>query len=102
MPSQYATEVVEKKKPLSMDEMRFCESEVVAITAPCYWVSPFGSVVLGGIAGTAKDERGPYAWVNCSAEAKLIYRETTAPLPDYDQHHIQISRQRFGDNTTNR
>jgi predicted enzyme related to lactoylglutathione lyase len=47
--------------------------------------------ILGGIAGTAKDERGSYAWVSCSAEAKLIYRETTAPLPEYDQHHIQIT-----------
>lgn len=24
---------------------------LVAITAPCYWVSPFGSIILGGIAG---------------------------------------------------
>ena len=24
---------------------------LVAITAPCYWVSPFGSVMIGGIAG---------------------------------------------------
>ncbi len=24
---------------------------LVAITAPCYWVSPFGSVLIGGIAG---------------------------------------------------
>ena len=24
---------------------------LVAITAPCYWVSPFGSVIIGGIAG---------------------------------------------------
>ncbi len=24
---------------------------LVAITCPCYWVSPFGSVVLGGVAG---------------------------------------------------
>ncbi|MFO1029159.1 MAG: hypothetical protein U1E70_28635 [Acetobacteraceae bacterium] len=47
--------------------------------------------ILGGIAGVAKDERGAYAWVSCSAEARLIYRETTAPLPEYDQHHIQIT-----------
>jgi len=24
---------------------------LVAITAPCYWVSPFGSIILGGISG---------------------------------------------------
>jgi len=54
-------------------------------------IAKFYKKILGGIAGTAKDERGPYAWVNCSAEARLIYRETTAPLPEYDQHHIQIT-----------
>lgn len=23
----------------------------MAITAPCYWVSPFGAIIIGGIAG---------------------------------------------------
>src|SRR4051812_8402054 len=54
-------------------------------------IAKFYRKILGGIAGTAKDERGAYAWANCSAEAKLIYRETSAPLPEYDQHHIQIT-----------
>ena len=30
-----STLVVEKKKPLSIEEIRFCDSEVVAITLPC-------------------------------------------------------------------
>jgi ammonia channel protein AmtB len=24
---------------------------LVAITCPCYWVSPFGAIMIGGIAG---------------------------------------------------
>jgi hypothetical protein len=47
--------------------------------------------ILGAIAGVASDERGPYAWARTSAESKVIYRETTAPLPEYDGHHIQIT-----------
>ena len=35
---QASTDVVLKKKPLSIDEIRFCESEVVAITLPCAFV----------------------------------------------------------------
>ncbi|MFL5283874.1 MAG: hypothetical protein ACJ8AW_23500, partial [Rhodopila sp.] len=54
-------------------------------------IAKFYKKILGGIAGVAKDGRGPYAWASCSAQAKLIYRETTAPIPEYDQHHIQIT-----------
>ncbi|HEY0424956.1 MAG TPA: hypothetical protein VGC82_16680, partial [Rhodopila sp.] len=28
---------------------------------------------------------------NTSAESRLIYRETTDPIPEYDAHHIQIT-----------
>lgn len=54
-------------------------------------IARFYKEILGGISGVASDERGPYAWAICSAEAKLIYRETTADIPAYDQHHIQIT-----------
>jgi hypothetical protein len=47
--------------------------------------------ILGGIAGVATDDRGPYAWASTSAESKVTFRETTAKLPDYDGHHIQIT-----------
>jgi predicted enzyme related to lactoylglutathione lyase len=54
-------------------------------------IAKFYVEILGGIAGVASDERGPYAWARTSAESKVIYRETTAPIPEYDGHHIQIT-----------
>jgi hypothetical protein len=54
-------------------------------------IARFYVEILGGIAGVSSDERGAYAWANTSAESKVIYRETTAPLPAYDGHHIQIT-----------
>ena len=54
-------------------------------------IAKFYVEILGGIAGVASDERGPYAWAKTSAESKVIYRETSAPLPEYDGHHIQIT-----------
>ena len=54
-------------------------------------IARFYKEILGGISGVATDERGPYAWASCSGEAKVIYRETTAPIPEYDMHHIQIT-----------
>jgi predicted enzyme related to lactoylglutathione lyase len=54
-------------------------------------IAKFYVEILGGIAGVASDERGPYAWARTSAESKVIYRETSAPIPEYDAHHIQIT-----------
>jgi predicted enzyme related to lactoylglutathione lyase len=54
-------------------------------------IAKFYTEILGALAGVASDERGPYAWARTSAESKVIYRETTAPLPEYDGHHIQIT-----------
>ena len=54
-------------------------------------IARFYVEILGAIAGVASDERGPYAWARTSAESKVIYRETTAPIPEYDRHHIQIT-----------
>jgi hypothetical protein len=54
-------------------------------------IARFYREILGGIAGVAKDERGPYAWANTSADSKVIYRETKKKLPPYDGHHIQIT-----------
>lgn len=47
--------------------------------------------IFGGLADVASDERGPYAWAQCSMEAKVTFRETDAPQPEYDGHHIQIT-----------
>ncbi|WP_216856479.1 VOC family protein [Acidisphaera sp. S103] len=54
-------------------------------------IAKFYVEILGGIAGVDSDERGPFAWARTSAESKVIYRETTKPLPEYDGHHIQIT-----------
>ncbi len=51
----------------------------------------FYQEILGGIAGLARDERGPYAWANTSADSKVTFRETDRPQPEYDGHHIQIT-----------
>ncbi len=54
-------------------------------------IAKFYTDILDGIAGVSSDERGPYAWASTSAESRVIYRETDAPLPEYDGHHIQIT-----------
>jgi hypothetical protein len=54
-------------------------------------IAKFYTDILGGIAGVGSDERGAYAWANTSAESKVFYRETSAPQPEYDGHHIQIT-----------
>jgi len=54
-------------------------------------IARFYQEIMGGIAGVGGDDRGPFAWVNTSAESKVIYRETDQPLPDFDGHHIQIT-----------
>jgi hypothetical protein len=54
-------------------------------------IAKFYTEILGAIAGVDSDARGPYAWARTSAESRVIYRETTAPVPPYDAHHIQIT-----------
>ena len=54
-------------------------------------IAKFYQEILGGISGVSSDERGAYAWANTSAESRVTFRETSAPLPKYDAHHIQIT-----------
>ena len=54
-------------------------------------IARFYREIFGGVAGVASDERGPYAWAQCSMEAKVTFRETDRPQPEYDGHHIQIT-----------
>jgi predicted enzyme related to lactoylglutathione lyase len=54
-------------------------------------IAKFYVEIVGAIAGVSSDERGAYAWARTSAESRVIYRETTAPIPEYDNHHIQIT-----------
>ena len=54
-------------------------------------IARFYREILGGIAGVARDARGPYAWASCSAECRVTYRESDRKQPEYDGHHIQIT-----------
>ena len=54
-------------------------------------IAKFYVEILGGIAGVSSDERGAYAWANTSADSRVTFRETSAPLPEFDGHHIQIT-----------
>ncbi len=54
-------------------------------------IARFYQEILGGIAGVAHDDRGAYAWASCSAECKVVYRESKTEHPEYDGHHIQIT-----------
>jgi predicted enzyme related to lactoylglutathione lyase len=54
-------------------------------------IARFYREIFGGVAGVAHDERGPYAWADCSMESKVTFRETDAKLAPYDGHHIQIT-----------
>ncbi|MDE2581852.1 MAG: hypothetical protein KGL52_09475 [Rhodospirillales bacterium] len=54
-------------------------------------IARFYREILGGIAGTAKDARGAYAWAVLGDGNRILFRETAGPLPAYDGHHIQIT-----------
>jgi predicted enzyme related to lactoylglutathione lyase len=54
-------------------------------------IAKFYVEIVGALAGVSSDQRGPYAWARTSAESRVIYRETTAAIPPYDGHHIQIT-----------
>ena len=54
-------------------------------------IARFYVEILGGLAGVAEDGRGAYAWASVGDGNRVLFRETTAPVPAYDGHHIQIS-----------
>ncbi len=74
--------------------MPYVEFDVPAAT-DLEAIARFYREILGGIAGVAKDARGPYAWVSTSADSKVTYRPTSKKLPKYDGHHIQITLSDF-------
>jgi catechol 2,3-dioxygenase-like lactoylglutathione lyase family enzyme len=53
-------------------------------------IARFYREMLEAPAVVAEDEHGRHARVAVGAAQELIYRETDAPLADYDGHHIQI------------
>ncbi|MGE0418166.1 MAG: VOC family protein, partial [Acetobacteraceae bacterium] len=44
-------------------------------------IARFYREIFGGVAGVDADERGPFAWAQCSMEAKVTYRESDRPQP---------------------
>jgi predicted enzyme related to lactoylglutathione lyase len=58
-------------------------------------IARFYRDVLGALAGCADDAGGRYTHVGAGEDTKLIFRETDAPLPPFDGHHVQISLQDF-------
>ncbi|HVB69331.1 MAG TPA: hypothetical protein VNE67_15900 [Acetobacteraceae bacterium] len=54
-------------------------------------IARFYREILGGIAGVAKDARGPHAWAILGDGNKITFRESAAEQPPYDGHHIQIT-----------
>jgi len=53
-------------------------------------IARFYREVLGTIATVGDDGEGRKAWVQVGSKQHLIFCETDKPLPEYDQHHIQI------------
>jgi hypothetical protein len=54
-------------------------------------IARFYREIMGAIAGVSEDGRGAYAWAVLGDGNKAIFRETTADLPPFDGHHIQIA-----------
>ena len=54
-------------------------------------IARFYREILGGLAGVTEDKEGRHAWAAAGAGAKLLFRETSAPQPGFDGHHVQIT-----------
>ena len=54
-------------------------------------IARFYREVLTSPAQVGHDDAGAFVTVGCGITTKLIYRETSAALPRYDGHHIQIT-----------
>jgi len=51
----------------------------------------FYQQILSGTAGLAEDAGGRYAYAMVGPQNRLIFREFTGEIGDYDGHHVQIS-----------
>ncbi|HEX5327973.1 MAG TPA: hypothetical protein VFW75_15000, partial [Acetobacteraceae bacterium] len=54
-------------------------------------IARFYREIIGAIAGVDHDGRGAFAWAVLGDGNRAVYRETTAKLPAFDGHHIQIA-----------
>lgn len=68
--------------------MPYVEFEVPAGSAD--GIAKFYRKVLGTMASVADDELGRYARAAVGAGQDLVFRETDAPSPAYDGHHVAI------------
>ncbi|WP_229677733.1 hypothetical protein [Caldovatus sediminis] len=74
------------RRTLGMPYVRF---DVPQGAAP--GIARFYREMLGMPGAVAEEEGAPAARVSVAADQWLIFRETDAPLPPFDGHHIQIT-----------
>lgn len=53
-------------------------------------IARFYSQIMGALAAPLEDRQGRFACVTAGNGQNLFFRETDRPIPEYDQHHIQI------------
>ena len=70
--------------------MPYVECDIPAGTS-LEGIARFYREILAGIAGVGRDARGAHAWAILGDGNRILFRETDAPLPAYDGHHIQIT-----------
>ncbi len=68
--------------------LMYVDFDVPPGTAP--GIARFYGEVMKAIARTEKSDAGPRAVVNVGRHQHLYFTETSRPLPDYDNHHIQV------------
>ena len=59
-------------------------------------IAKFYRKVLGARTSIEKNGHGKAAHIKCGLNQELIFRETDAPLPEFDGHHLQVYVEDFG------
>ena len=53
-------------------------------------IARFYDEIVGARAALGEDDGAPAAFVSVGHNQHLVFRETDDPIPDYDNHHIQV------------
>ena len=53
-------------------------------------IARFYDEIIGTGASVGEEDGAPAAFVSVGHNQTLVFRETEAPIPDYDNHHIQV------------
>ncbi len=53
-------------------------------------IARFYTEIMGAPAEVVSSEGAPAASVSVGRDQRLLFRETTAPIPEYDGHHMQV------------